>query len=138
MRLFKWSKSNAIFVPGIDDEHRAIFQVTGELQQALTGGAPLFRIQEILHRLIASAEDHFAHEEKLMRSSRYLAFDWHKRQHNTVRKRMRKFAPLIENGDAEAGNALVEFLTRWLHDHTSVTDRMMGAFLRNQQRTRIA
>ena len=138
MRLFKWSKSNAVFVPDLDDEHRMIFQATTELQQALRSGAPLFEVQEILHRLIACAEDHFAHEEKLMRGARYLSFDWHKRQHETARKRLRQYAPLIEKGDAEAGAALVEFLTHWLHDHTRVTDRMMGAFLRNQQRTRIA
>jgi hemerythrin-like metal-binding protein len=138
MRLFKWGKSNAVFVPAIDDEHRAIFQATGELQQALAGGAPLFQVQEILHRLIACLEDHFAHEEKLMRGTRYLSFDWHKQQHDTARKRLRQYVPLIENGDLEAGNALVEFIANWLHDHTTVTDRMMGAYLRNQERARIA
>lgn len=138
MRLFKWRKSNAVFVPAIDDEHRAIFQATGELQQALDSRAPLFQIQEILHRLIACAEDHFAHEEKLMRGTRYLSFDWHKQQHDTARKRLRRYVPLIENGDQEAGTALVEFLTHWLDDHTAVTDRMMGAYLRNRERAHIA
>jgi len=138
MRFFKWSKSNAVFVPAIDDEHRTIFQTTGELQQALADRAPLFQIQEILHRLIACAEDHFAHEEKLMRATNYLSFNWHKQQHDTARKRLRQFVPLIENGDPEAGTLLVEFLTNWLDDHTTVTDRMMGAYLRNQDSARIA
>jgi len=137
MRLFHWSKSNAVFVPAIDDEHRTIFQATGELQHALHSRAPVFQVQEILHRLIALAEDHFSHEEKLMRGSRYLSFDWHRQQHDTARKRLRLYAPLIEGGDREAGHELVEFLTRWLEDHTAVTDRMMGAFLRNQERTLI-
>lgn len=138
MRLFKWSKSNEVFVPDVDHEHRAVFQAAAELQRALRCNRPLFQIQEILHRLIACTEDHFAHEEQLMRSSRYLSFEWHKQQHDTVRKRMRQYAPLIEAGDAEAGNALVEFLSHWLNDHTAVADRMMGAFLRNQRRTLIA
>lgn len=138
MRLLKWSKSNAVFVPALDEEHRTIFQATSELQQALRSGAPSFQVQEILHRLIASTEDHFAHEEKLMRSSRYLSFDWHKQQHDAARKRLRRYAPLIEKGDQEAGNELVEFLTNWLDDHTAVTDRMMGAYLRNQERAHIA
>jgi hemerythrin len=138
MRLFKWTKSHAVFVPEIDNEHRAIFQVAGELHQALRNEAPLFQVQEILHRLIACTEDHFAHEEQLMQNERYLSFDWHKQQHETVRKRMRQFVPLIEAGDAKAGTALIEFLSRWLQDHTSLTDRMMGAFLRNQQRAHIS
>jgi len=134
MRLFKWNKSHAVFVPEIDNEHRAIFQAAAELQQAIQSGAPLFQVQEILHRLIAGTEDHFTHEEQLMQAERYLSFDWHKQQHDTVRKRLRQYVPLIEAGDPEAGTALIEFLSHWLRDHTSLTDRMMGAFLRNQQR----
>jgi len=138
MRLFKWNKSNAVFVSEIDDEHREIFEAVGELQQALGKSAPAFQIQEILHRLSAAAEDHFAHEEKLMRGYRYSLFEWHKKQHDTARQHMKQYAPLIETGDGEAGAMLVEFLTHWLHDHTRVTDQMLAAFLRNQERSRIA
>ena len=138
MRLFKWNKSHAVFVPEIDDEHRVVFGAAEELHQALGGGAPLFQIQEILHRLIACTEDHFAHEERLMRNGHYESFQWHKQQHDTVRKRLRQFVPRIEGGDAEAGAALIEFLSPWLRDHTGLTDRMMGAFLRNQQRAHIS
>ena len=138
MRLFKWSKAKAVFLPEIDDEHRVIYQVGGELRQALDDGAPLFQVQEILHRLISSVEDHFSHEERLMRAEHYPTFDWHRQQHETVRKRMRQFVPLIEAGDMDAGVALTEFLSNWLRDHTGLTDRMMGAFLRNRQRAHIA
>jgi len=137
MQFFRWKKSNTVFVPTIDDEHKTIFQATGELQQALHTRAPLFQVQEILHRLIAATEDHFANEEKLMRGARYLSFDWHRQQHDTVRKRLRILAPLVEQGDRDAGHQLVEFLSRWLEDHTAVTDRMMGAYLRNQERALI-
>jgi len=119
----------------MDDEHRTIFQATGELQNALHNDAPLFEVQEILHRLISIVEDHFAHEEKLMRGAHYASFDWHRQQHNTARKRLRRYAPLIEAGDHQAGTELTEFLTGWLEDHTSVTDRMLGAHLRNQERS---
>jgi hemerythrin-like metal-binding protein len=138
MRPFKWRKSDTVFVSDIDEEHRVIFDATGELQQALGNSAPLFQVQEILHRLIAGTEDHLAHEEQLMRGARYPSFDWHKQQHDTVRDRMRRYAPLVEQGDAAAGTELVDFLTHWLHDHTAVTDRMMGAHLRNQRRAHLA
>jgi hemerythrin len=138
MRFIKWSKANAVFVPEIDDEHRAMYRMADELLQALQSGAPLFQVQEILHRLIAATEDHFAHEERLMRKEHYESFEWHKQQHDTVRKRMKQFVPLIEAGDPEAGKALTDFLSHWLRDHTGLTDRMMGAYLRNQQRAHIA
>ena len=137
MRAFCWRKSNTVFAPAIDDEHKTVFQATGELQQALHTGAPLYQVQEILHRLIASTEDHFAHEEKLMRGAHYLSFDWHRQQHEAVRKRLRQYAPLIEQGNTEAGHEFVDFLVRWLEEHTAVTDRMMAAYLRNQERAQL-
>jgi hemerythrin len=46
--------------------------------------------------------------------------------------------PLIEDGDRQAGVALIEFLSRWLKDHTALADRMLGAHLRNQDRLHAA
>jgi hemerythrin-like metal-binding protein len=137
MRLFHWSKSNSVFVPALDDEHQAIYRITGELQNALHSRAPLSQVQEILQRLVACTENHFAHEEKLMRGTRYLSFDWHRQQHGTARKRLKHYGALIEAGDREAGLELVKFFTHWLDDHTAVTDRMMGAHLRNRERASI-
>lgn len=137
MRTFQWTPANDVFAPSIDDGHHTICQITGELQLALRGRTPLFKVQEILHRLISGMEDHFAYEEKLMHKTRYFSLTWHKGQHDAVRKRMRILAPLIEIGDVEAGKELVAILTRWLEDHTNVADRMLGAHLRNHERSLI-
>ena len=69
-----------------------------------------------------------------MRAARYGSLRWHKLQHDTASKRVSQFVLRIEQGDATAGFELVEYLTSWLHNHTRLADRMMGAFLRNQQR----
>jgi hemerythrin len=138
MRNFRWTKAIAMFVPELDEEHRTIFRTAGELQQAILEGAALVQVEEILHRLIAHAEEHFAHEERLMRSFHYPIFEWHRLQHETVRKRLKHFVPLIENGDQDAPTLLVEFLHQWLTNHLGLADRMMGAFLRNQQRLHAA
>ena len=77
---------------------------------------------------------HFAHEERLMRAARYGSMRWHKQSHDAARRRVGQFARRIEKGDTKAGLELVEYLRSWLHDHTAIADRMMAAFLRNQQR----
>lgn len=138
MRPFKWTKANACFVPKIDDEHRAIYHEADELQQSLNAAAPEFEILEILHRLIATTEDHLLYEEGLMHSTRYSAYDWHRQQHETLRKRLRQFVPLVEGGDRQAALTLIEFLAKWLKEHTALADRMLGAHLRNQDRGRAA
>jgi hemerythrin len=69
-----------------------------------------------------------------MRAARYASLRWHRQAHNSARKRVGEFVLRIEQGDSKAGLELVAYLTSWLNDHTRLADRMMGAFLRNQQR----
>ena len=88
----------------------------------------------ILANLLESAEEHFRHEERLMRAMHYTAFAWHKSQHDAVRKRAKAAVRRIEEGDSAAAGELLEFLSVWLRDHMSVADRMMGAYLRNYLR----
>ena len=135
MKPFKWSKSNAVFVPEIDAEHKTIFRMAEELQQALRGGHGAWRrLQPRLKALMEHAEAHFEHEERLMRDSVCPSFEWHKRQHNTLRKRLRQFVPQIHQGDRQAMELVMEFLGGWLRDHTGLTDRIMSAHVRNHQR----
>ena len=134
MRLFKWTTRNACFVPEIDNEHRTAFRLSEELRQAIEGGADAIVMQNVLRVLVSHLEEHFAHEEQLMRAINCPIYNWHKGQHDTARKRLRQFTPQPDRADAESARKLLEFLSVWLPDHTMLTDRMMGAYVRNYAR----
>jgi hemerythrin len=134
MRLFKWSKLHATYIPEIDAEHRTVFRLGDEFNEAVEAGAGAERLQSILQALIACAEDHFSHEERLMRAARYDAYEWHKQQHDGVRRRLQHFAGAIGGGDTEAPALVVEYLSDWIKGHTGLSDRMMAAALRNHDR----
>ena len=134
MSLFKWSNALSVYLPEIDAEHRAIYRLGDELHQAVLANADQARLQPILMNLLETAEQHFRHEERLMRAIHYTAFDWHKRQHDAVRKRSRAAARRVAAGDLAAAGELVEFFSEWLHGHMAVADRMMSARLRNYLR----
>jgi hemerythrin len=134
MRSLKWSTSHAVFVTEIDDEHKEIFAAVSSVQTVFTSGGQLSEIPELTQRLTSCIVDHFAHEERLMRAARYGSMRWHKKSHDNARRRVGQFVVLVEQGDTKAGIELVEYLTSWLHDHTRLADRMLGAFLRNHQR----
>jgi hemerythrin len=136
MPLFHWTKQYAVYIPEIDAEHRAIFLAAAELERAAAGHAPKARLRELSRALLEHAEDHFTHEERLMRDARYEAFAWHKKQHDGVRRRLKEFGKRIEANDRQASGEMLEYLAHWLHDHTGLTDRMMGARLRNFHRER--
>jgi len=134
MRSLKWNSSHAVFVTEIDDDHKEIFAVVAELQAALCGQESTENLENLTKRLAVCIEDHFAHEERLMRAARYGLLPWHKRRHDAARLRVARFVKRIDRGDPEAGPAFVAYLTGWLHHHTRLPDRMLGAFLRNERR----
>ena len=134
MRSLKWSTSNEVFVAEIDDEHKEIFVAASNLKMALYNGGPSPEITRLTLCLVSCIEGHFAHEERLMRAARYGSLRWHKEAHDAARRRVGQFVGRIQKGDTNAGLEMVEYLTSWLHDHTALADRMMGAFLRNHRR----
>ena len=131
MSLFKWSNGYSVYLPEIDAEHRAIYRLGDELHKALLAGAAVTQLQPIMVNLLESEEQHFRHEERLMRAIHYDGFAWHKGQHDVVRKKSKALAKRIEGGDSAAAGELLAFLSVWLRDHMSVSDRMMSARLRN-------
>ena len=131
MQCLEWkAERNAVAVPEIDEDHREIFQLGNDLHQALAGGALLSAIELEARKLISHTLDHFKCEERMMRSKRYRAYGWHKGQHDTVRTRLATMEHALEEGDREGVLFGIDYLTAWLHTHTAVSDRMMGAFLR--------
>jgi hemerythrin len=134
MQPFKWTKAHAVFLPEVDAEHRNLFRLAEELHHAVEAGADAAHIQNHVQSLVAGIEEHFAHEERLMRSAGCASYGWHKQQHDAARKKAKQFAARIAAGDAEAPHTLLEYLGRWLKDHMSLTDRMMGAQIRNHVR----
>jgi hemerythrin-like metal-binding protein len=134
MRPFKWSRKNEMFVPELDEEHRNLFRLADELHVAITTGVPAERARTTLEALLAEMEEHFQHEERLMRAAAYASYEWHKQQHDTLRKRARQFTARFEAGEDDSAGMLLEFMRMWLNEHTAVADRMLGASLRNYER----
>lgn len=135
MRSLKWNSSHAVFITEIDDEHKAILDAVAELQAVLSKSPSARDLNDLSRRLAVRIEDHFAHEERLMRAARYGLLSWHTRCHDAARKRVARLVRRVGRGDPGAGAALIRYVTEWLHVHTRLQDRMLGAFLRNQRRT---
>jgi hemerythrin len=127
-----WETSHAVFVAELDGDHQEIFAALSALAAALE--SPAHDYTAHLQRLGDAIEDHFAHEERLMRAARYQSYRWHKSLHDSARKRVGRFVREVLKHDAAAGHNLVDYLGDWLHYHTRLPDTMLGAFLRNQRR----
>jgi len=131
MGLFKWSNACSVYLPEIDAEHRTIYRLANEFHKAILAGQDRERLKELAVALLEAEEQHFRHEERLMKAMHYSGTQWHKKQHDTARKQSKELAKRIDAGDAEAAVDVLKFLAQWLTDHITVADRMMGATLRN-------
>jgi hemerythrin len=138
MRLFKWSNRHSIYIPEFDVEHQNVFRLAEEVYQAVLAGIPAAQTEASLRDLLAYAESHFSHEERLMRSLHCPSYPWHKQQHGSLRKKAGQLASRIRRGDRETALALLQFMSKRLKDHIALADRMMAAHLRNYARARVA
>jgi hemerythrin len=134
MHHFKWSKAHAVFLPEVDAEHRNLFRMAEELQQALRTGAEVARVLDLVRPLAVAIEEHFAHEERIMRAASCPDAAWHKGQHDTARKRLADAVADLEAGGRDEVDEFVDFLGKWFRDHMSLSDRMMAAHVRNHDR----
>lgn len=132
MRSIRWTTSEAVWIEEIDDDHKEIYADLERFQKVLCGSGPRAELRKALESLTATIAGHFEHEERLMRASRYGSRRWHQGLHKAARQNLERLTPAIERGDREAGDALVEYLSNWLRDHTRMADRMMASHLRNQ------
>jgi hemerythrin len=130
MISFRWTEAKSVFVPELDAEHRNVHDLAREVHTAIISGVPAARFMPKLRCLLAAAEDHFSHEEQLMKAARYSLIKWHTRQHDTVRRRAAVCLQRIEARDSQAAEELLGFLSVWLNAHMAVADRMMAAVLR--------
>lgn len=134
MLRLKWSTSHAVYIPEMDDEHQGIFKALSGLGTVVAGRAGAAEVRKSTDGLIGRIEDHFAHEERLMRAARYPSMRWHKQRHEGVRKQVGQLVQRVRKGDREAAPELIDFLTDWLDGHTRVADMMLASFLRNHRR----
>ena len=134
MQHFKWTKAHPVYLPQVDAEHRNLFQMAEELHQAVRTGLEAARVLELVRPFVTAIEEHFAHEERVMKTAACPDFAWHKQQHDNARKRAVNFLKDIEAGNSEAPMAFLEYVAKWFKDHMALTDRMMGAHVRNYER----
>src|SRR6185369_7899038 len=98
MSLFKWSSDYSVYLPEIDAEHRAIYRLAHEFHKALLAGADAEHLKTLATSLLEAEEQHFRHEERLMKAMHYQGAAWHKKQHDTARKKSKEMAKRLEAG----------------------------------------
>ena len=134
MFYFQWKDAYLTHIDELDDQHQKLVALINsfytDLLNCPENAEKQACIGKTLEELVAYSNYHFAAEEKLMLEHQYPAYQQHKQEHESFK---RKVAALMQTQN-EAENALpfpvVVFLRDWLTTHVIQTDKEYGPYLK--------
>jgi hemerythrin-like metal-binding protein len=126
---YRWKEAYSVNIAELDQQHRQLFAIVNELDQALQTGDGGSAVAAVLQKLLDNALIHFAAEESLMEQHAFPGLSTHRAQHEMFRQKMADF--LEDHKAAKPGVpvALMFFMQTWLKQHVLKTDKQYSAYL---------
>ena len=128
MALLDWNETYSVGVTKFDDQHKRLFSLINQLNDAMKIGKSKDVLGTILKELIDYTATHFSQEEALMATHEYLQLQMHKAEHAKLVKQVLKLQEEFTAGKMMLSIEVLNFLTSWLNTHIMGTDKKYGEF----------
>ena len=130
MPLFTWTEEMTVNVEVLDEDHKKLFVMINELQDAIAAGHDKKVLREILSRLMEYTKAHLAREEHMLATAEYPGLAAHQHEHERMRRRAQNLRERFEKGSTKmASLELKSFLQNWWILHIQGSDKKYGPFL---------
>ncbi len=126
---FRWTEKYSVNIAALDDEHKRLFVIINELNQALANGEGKAATDSVLRKLVDYAKAHFAAEEALLAEYRFPETPTHRAEHDKFTQSIAKFREDDRAGKPGVPVSLMLFLQAWLKEHILVSDKGYTSFL---------
>ena len=129
--MFTFTKDCLIGVPEIDDEHKRLFELIGEVDAAVKAEVDsIATAMALLNELKQYAVTHFAHEESYMESIHDPELPRQQKEHQAFVDKVNsyRFSDIKEENAKELILELLEYLSKWLMAHILGSDLLIGQF----------
>ena len=134
--MFTFTKDCLIGVTEIDNEHRRLFELIGEVDAAVKADSDsVSTALALLNELKQYAVNHFAHEEAYMEKINDPELIRQKKEHLAFIEKVNSYR-LSDVTDASAKDMileLLEYLSKWLMGHILGSDLLIGQFEANDK-----
>ena len=127
MAIIKWSASLSVQVEEIDEQHKKLIGLLGELDAAMAAGKGKAALATILTDLMSYSVYHFALEEKYMDLFRYPDAAVHKAEHQGFIAEVTAFKAGFDAGRLGLSLKVLAFLSQWLRTHIMGSDQRYSA-----------
>lgn len=133
MEFIKWTDGTSVGVPVIDAEHRQLADLINRVYGAIKDRRPLDMLRPSLDELEAYAEQHFATEERLMRTHGVpvLAYDFHMEEHDNFRSHLASLRRDLEVDPSTLRVDLWELVGKWWDKHVLGTDKQLARAIKS-------
>jgi hemerythrin len=129
MAFMEWNESYSVKVAEIDVQHKHLIDLINRLFEAMSVGKGSEVMGSILNDLIDYTKNHFANEEKLMKSFNYPQSVTHKLEHDTLTNQVIDLQGEFASGKSMISVKVMNFLKDWLKNHILQVDKKFGEFL---------
>jgi len=131
--LIEWQEDLSIGILEIDIQHKLLFEKVNSFLEACQSQADSDTVHRLFWFLEAYAITHFNDEEKLMLRISYPDYLPHRKMHLEFVSEVAKIKEHLRIGGPTERlvSSMTTFISRWLIQHISVTDRAIGRFVNN-------
>jgi len=129
-----WDEKYSVGDDGIDQQHKELFKIINNLDDAIRNAQGKSAIHQILNEMNGYIAWHFNEEETYMKENDYPELNAHRVAHQTFVDETADAIKKLEFG-FELGLALVtrKFLGEWIKKHVLVEDQKYKSYIQNKQ-----
>jgi hemerythrin len=131
---FPFELKYLVGVEALDNQHREIVTLVGELYESIITKKPRDVHLELLTRLVKLTKTHFATEEQVLRTHRYSDYLRHKAAHEGLARNLMDYRERIARRERELSIEYVDLMKLWLVDHFAEFDLDYAKFLALEKR----
>jgi len=133
MSEWQWKPRYELGIPFIDEQHKRIFFLLNQLQQATTEGRARSEVKALLEGLMRQTGEHFHTEETLMLQMGYENLEAHRTQHAGLMDGLYGLEARFRDGDTSMALLVTTFLGSWLRHHIQEGDRAYADVLARRE-----
>jgi hemerythrin-like metal-binding protein len=115
--FFRFEKWYLVGIDSLDNQHKQIVTLVGELYQSIIAKATGDAHLGLLTQLVKLTEIHFATEEQILRTRAYPDYLRHKAAHDGLKRNLLEFRGQIAGKQRELTIEYADLMKLWLIDH---------------------
>jgi len=133
--MMTWSDEYKIGLPVIDSQHKRLFNLIDELNEAIETGLEIKDVEKLFAGLKQYTTRHFQLEEKYMMESNYPGLEEQQKSHDYFSKKFIALGNEIGEGSIKPTviQTIKEELAQWLKSHVTGLDVKFGEYYLQQK-----